>query len=495
MAETIDCVKRALAAELRARNSTRARGAKHPDEVWVSIWLHLSMVDIVTASHVCHAWRCLALRTPRLWCSLDFYSSCHYDRCKCDLCASIKYCDGLCSHGCVLKSGRTNERLVVELLARSHQLPLRLSLDVDGYGDSFKYFCGALTPHVSRVITLTSAGDKIYALAGFLTYFSQLPELRSLTSQDSSPCHYSRLFRRHIMLPKLQQLEYHGSIGDYDKVYKDADIMPSVQSLTTTWISSVQLCALLNACSNLKRLRVRMIPERADEDIGSWKDSCLLVQDSAHDIDDILVSNLTSSLDEVADTAFGHPERRRLTFEYSRSLPASFDAFSFSGFAIFGHLKGGATDLECTFEANATGRIHVTTHEGQRLQRTVITSAVVLPMLWVHLVIFSLETLHLDARMWPAMTTAAPGCLQHLRVLRLGLPHAFGFRNLLDTLPAALCVPNLRELDIYSVDGDVAFAHIGDVQAFTRSLRVKRPFRLTVQHSVCVEIDSPLEDT
>ncbi|KZW01425.1 hypothetical protein EXIGLDRAFT_692894 [Exidia glandulosa HHB12029] len=80
------CLSAAHAVALRKRNSTTSMQHRLPDELWPLVWAQAHLSDRITLTHVCHFWRTLALRSPRMWTHVEMYSLEHRLGCDCNRC-------------------------------------------------------------------------------------------------------------------------------------------------------------------------------------------------------------------------------------------------------------------------------------------------------------------------------------------------------------------------------------------------------------------------
>ncbi|KZV82823.1 hypothetical protein EXIGLDRAFT_843398 [Exidia glandulosa HHB12029] len=211
-----DC---AVAAELHERNAERISRLRIPGELWVEIWSHLPMRDIVTATHVCHMWRSFALASPSLWSTLEVVNSRHHEECECAACQAVDFWDMTCKGcRCPVVPGRANTELVRLLVPRSKSVALSCLVDTEDNSDFHEAakLASILAPHCQRLVHLDwGKHNASESLAEFLRHFDALPVLRSLTMKGS---YAAPQFSRNIQLPNLQLLTVCHSpySGDYD---------------------------------------------------------------------------------------------------------------------------------------------------------------------------------------------------------------------------------------------------------------------------------------
>ncbi|KZV89386.1 hypothetical protein EXIGLDRAFT_838567 [Exidia glandulosa HHB12029] len=260
-----DC---AIAAELHQRNAERMLRFRLPGELWVEIWSHLPMRNIVTVTHVCHMWRSLGLASPSLWSTLEVVNSRHHEECECEACAAIQLWDMTCK-GCrrPVVPGRANTELVRLLVPRSKSVALSCLVDTEDNSDRHEVakLAGILADHRQRLVHLDwGRHGAIESLAEFLQHFDALPVLRSLTMGDS----YADVeFSRNIRLPSLQQLSLCGS--PYSTEYDWTSgrlVLPSVNRLEYRMISPDPegLISALEVVPNARILDLRAQPYDAE---------------------------------------------------------------------------------------------------------------------------------------------------------------------------------------------------------------------------------------
>ncbi|KZV82828.1 hypothetical protein EXIGLDRAFT_843401 [Exidia glandulosa HHB12029] len=253
----------AVAAQLHERNAERMRRLRLPDELWVEIWSHLPMRDIVTATHVCHMWRSLALVSPSLWSTLEVVNSRHHEECGCAACQAVDFWDMTCK-GCrrPVVPGRANTELVRLLVSRSKSVALSCFVDAKDNSDRREVveLAGILAPRRQRLVHLDWGNYGVESLAVFLRHFDALPGLRSLTMKGS---YAAPQFSRNIQLPSLQLLTvcYTPYTDDYDWT-SGRLILPSVTSLEYRLISADTegLISALEMVPNARTLDLRAQP-------------------------------------------------------------------------------------------------------------------------------------------------------------------------------------------------------------------------------------------
>ncbi|KZV95220.1 hypothetical protein EXIGLDRAFT_748260 [Exidia glandulosa HHB12029] len=254
----------AIAAELHERNAERMRRLRLPGELWVEIWSHLPMRDIVTASHVCHLWRSLALASPSLWSTLEVVNSRHHEECRCKACQAVELWDMTCK-GCrrPVVPGRANTELVRLLVPRSKSVALSCFVDAKDNSDRRQVveLAGILAAHRQRLVHLDwGPNGAIETLADFLQHFDALPVLRSLTMGGS----YADVqFSRNIRLPSLQQLSVCGSPYSTNYYWSSGRlVLPSVTRLEFRIISADPdgLISALEMVPNARTLDLRAQP-------------------------------------------------------------------------------------------------------------------------------------------------------------------------------------------------------------------------------------------
>lgn len=179
--DTLHANVNALVEQLKAstietvRSTVRLCNARQPinrlaGAVLRSVWELLPFNDRIAISHVCYAWRALALDTPQLWSRINIssrwkdvcglYGS---DYCEHAYCELSSECDCSC---CSISTDpryrdvapQSNLKALAPLLARSAPLPFQLHLTFTTrriHGNTLDILKKRLHPHVARMSSLT----------------------------------------------------------------------------------------------------------------------------------------------------------------------------------------------------------------------------------------------------------------------------------------------------------------------------------------------------
>lgn len=329
-----------LAVELAACNFLRMTRAWLPEDVWLLVWDFLHMDDLVAVSHVCHAWRSLALASPRLWTELEFRHDLHHGGCRCDLCIAAR--GTKCRRcGTYVQIGSTNMRIVRKLLPCSKPLPLSLTIllpdsdtDVRLSHRPLQKLAAALMARKGRLQKLSGWGlDDAYGIS--LTDFLRLcPAFPSLTVLDDEA--NGVWFKRHISLPSLQQVRFYGS--PYTKDYDHSSgplVFPSVAKLDLTFRSFEDLVSSLEAVPNASTLHLHM---GYDDPYRRWTPQQQeRVRMLLKGIEHIQVKALNPDIDGPLLMALRDSSRREFTLYYCDGHRRTDD---FADFHIFADVQG-----------------------------------------------------------------------------------------------------------------------------------------------------------
>ncbi|KZV95206.1 hypothetical protein EXIGLDRAFT_834468 [Exidia glandulosa HHB12029] len=250
-AEARTCLESAVACELRAHNEERVSQLRLPQELWVEVWGHLPMGDVVSISHVCHLWRSLALASPSLWSTLEVFSDMHVNDCDCEECGSIaKHCIVCKRCRRTPTLGTKNTKLIRHLLPRSKSCALSLIIRLSDY--ETKELARLITPHRRRLVRIECNDYDSRIMAAFLSHFEALRAVRELSTDGSAP---PVSFMKKIKLPSLQQLKVRGTpFNDRYDYASGRLVFPSVTRLVLPYGKHETLILTLEVVPNLEAL-------------------------------------------------------------------------------------------------------------------------------------------------------------------------------------------------------------------------------------------------
>ncbi|KZV93550.1 hypothetical protein EXIGLDRAFT_835620 [Exidia glandulosa HHB12029] len=215
-----------------------------PEEIWGLIWSSLPLADLVTATHVCRAWRAAALDIPALWTEIVIMPKRHASTCDCAPCsASATAHDRPCT---------LNTRRLAVLLNRSRGAPLDVCIymwhatDLLNDDGSFALICSMLGQHSSRLVSLEARLSSGNLLHGLMMSLNSLPLLRCLLLRASGSTNLSSLPL--VAMPKLATLRTGPS------VLWDA-LITTAPALLAVSVSVQTVTELVNVLSSVPALR------------------------------------------------------------------------------------------------------------------------------------------------------------------------------------------------------------------------------------------------
>lgn len=267
----------ALAVPIRARNARKSAVFSVPNELWVSTWSYLPAHDRVIVSHVCHAWREVALAAPTLW--TEIVSTYHsqlasgIDYWRCQKCSSFQPPEIISSSLAFVRA----------LLDRSGGLPI--SVRVINHHDSphLSYMCDlghVLQESESRLAELhISVGSESYLAFALLDALQTLPALRALTvSITEEDVRYGDpVFEDWYGFPALESLNLSPGLS-----WGHSFELPRLRVLSLAVYGPFDLSTILCGCPALQSLSI--IPRFAPDEpwdaallkrLGTVPDVCI----------------------------------------------------------------------------------------------------------------------------------------------------------------------------------------------------------------------------
>ncbi|EJD44970.1 hypothetical protein AURDEDRAFT_165842 [Auricularia subglabra TFB-10046 SS5] len=236
----------ALAAPIRARNIGHSIWFKLPRALWPAVWLLLRMTDRFRVSHVCHAWREVALAAPALWTEISVAS--HFE-----------FANG------------TDCWMFRTLLDRSGGLPISIrarNCETPPHPDYLRLLGRLLNQNSSRIEELSINGATSSFAVTLLGALRTLPVLRTLTLRidelhrgTSTP-----VFEGAHSLLVLESLDISPGLS-----WGVPGKLPRLRTLSLAVYDPRELFAVMRDCSALQFLR---ITPRFGPDIA-WDDALL----------------------------------------------------------------------------------------------------------------------------------------------------------------------------------------------------------------------------
>ncbi|KZV96704.1 hypothetical protein EXIGLDRAFT_833416 [Exidia glandulosa HHB12029] len=425
------CVENALLEERRGQNSERMRQLGLPNEIWLKVWEFLPMDSVLVVSHVCHLWRSLALGSPPLWTTLDFFSDEHAEDCGCSEHRALDRYDFSCRFcSRYVTIGQNNSELMRNLLPRSLHHGISLNLHIAGAPDPVTYLLADIIgPHAQRIVHWHFRGQGYFDPTPLLRSVDALPALRCL----SLPVTGLQL-SRNISLPNLEEAKVDYSIysSDYD-VATGLLSFPSVKTLHfrlgPTSIYSNALASTLSTMPNLQTLHLSNRPAVAPS-LHELGDGRTLVSQ----IPQVRISDLGLANRSLIDIFYA-PQHRSFIVEYESDYSAGFSAFAaheeVHGFSIFAdlgdHIELSITAHEVPLSRWDNESVELLKFAGSdshgRHRCIQFPSQEPTPTLWIYIPLQSVTTLHVWAifmmLFWPPELRLE---LPALHMLTISLP-------------------------------------------------------------------------
>ncbi|EJD38042.1 hypothetical protein AURDEDRAFT_172921 [Auricularia subglabra TFB-10046 SS5] len=247
-----------------------------PNELWLMIWDDFPLEALLVVSHLCRAWRSLAIGCPSLWCDLTFRTSIPSANCPCDNC-NLSSDEGTADS---TLAGSSNLLVITGVLHRSLSLPLDIRILVDHpwvQEAPIQSLAAALVAHASRIASISFITDDPDAPLAFFPRFSSLPALEFLAVRYTDELEDSEPFRigggqPELLLPVLRQFEIPRGIG---VVPRNTMLL---ETLAVAYCSAGSVLPLVLGAPNLVELKLRFPnalprPDAAD-DCERLNDAC-----------------------------------------------------------------------------------------------------------------------------------------------------------------------------------------------------------------------------
>lgn len=456
------------------------RGPWLPDDIWYIVWDSLPMDDRLAVSRVCKYWRSLALSSPRLWSELDFFDTSHGADCECETCEGMRRYDIGCHNCCGEEVGSTNLRTIRELLSRSLQVPLSLSITVieDNGFDSHSawHLLHALKPHAARIQRLSFSDASSQYIAEFFAAFPSLPALTSCTSDQDN-----LQFVKPIDLPSLQRLK------TSDRLYHSGNRNSGLLSFpAVTYLDFVPNLLthfewMLEAVPNATTLRLSV-----HYPLDTTAQNVQRVRDLASKIEHVHICGSRTRYDDHLLAIFRDPRRQTLTFDYSvdaaESAPGALN--------ILADLEPPDIELSISSipkEYSTCTWVTLAGTDSRGLRRSVGCPVTAVEQAWKHLSPASASALSIDAALCSSLVQpgAFPACASARRLTLDLTDNRFVETREPDSTP---CFPALSTLVLRKRDGPQGRVTIAHLIAVVHQLRGKDdPLQeLVLQH---VEIE------
>lgn len=457
-----DCAEVAIAAALAQRNTTTCAAVRLPDDLLLASWTHIGMTDRIVASAVCRRWRDVALDSAALWADVQATSFLH-GSCECTSCRE--------------GPRRPHNLHDVEIaLRRGKDVPITLTITVTAVeGDPFiEELQRMLQPSIDRFAALHVRDMDGDALCTFLTGFTTLPALHSITyertSGTSERITTGYALEGAINLPALVHVELDYPVQPLPHRLAGEVSFPSVRVLQCPFEDAARMHGALEAFPHLDHLHVRLPPRLFDIN------AVLKISDT---IADIRISAVQQYHEVWIISYFTTGYRMRLHLHYA-DRPSR-------GFEILENLSP-AVHLACTVDSAVSGGREITVmarDDAVGRQRSLSFSAAhhsALAELWTSCPASSVTTLDVDSVLWTALLPAldSDNAIARLTV-RIRDPADFTA-----TAGATPHFPRLEYLCLQSVWGPARLA-LTSVLAFVEALGVRGPLERLHLDSVVLE--------
>ncbi|KZV97588.1 hypothetical protein EXIGLDRAFT_832731 [Exidia glandulosa HHB12029] len=398
-----------LASCMRRRNATSSFQCRLPDELWSAIWEDdaLTISDWISFSHVCHAWRRLALLSPRLWRDISFVTR-PPPECSCTTCL-----DDETSHLEVQFA-----RLDV-LLPRSSPLPFNFRISCPDNAQIVSLslilrLAQTFEPHGRRLARMHAEFDDPTKLCSFLGSLESLPTLRVLVADTTFGSTVDQRVSLPISrdrMPQLQTLNLSHWDFDYEPFPLADPCMLSVKDLSYTFTCADDLIRLFRSFPRLETVTLCPIDGDLAADFNSALD-VLEIRRLAAKVQDVTLVDVSDLQEALFVDMFHGPERGAMTMDFFNTPhPASLSSLA----DLRESLGDGEVELALTCIGASSVLITAQTLDGRRRRRftfphhrrddldDVQILDRVFSRIWEFLPPSSVDTLVIDAETWSAL--------------------------------------------------------------------------------------------
>lgn len=422
-----------------------------PDELWLLVWAQAHLADRITLTHVCHFWRTLALRSPRMWTHVEVYSLEHRLGCDCNRCtfqeeekfqrhspvdSAASSSDGdeeqedgdsdADSDDVGLADtdrrdpGWTNIRSLRHVLKRSGSLPFSLEFTCDMAKASIwigMRILNALASHghASRLreLNITYIDSLIvhYVLSRLKISLPVLEVLSCTRVRASSAPADALAIPIQIDMPALRVLEFGPELAwrDIRTGSNPEPQLPSLRRLELTvipWTAWRSLRSMLELCPTLEELHLHLGPY----DVGSTFNVAPSdgIDDACRGIRILTIDGVGSSCESTILRLFAHSASQRA------SLALRYSTFTTLGFGILGDLPRDEPKELLVVHAAGVFSIEAKTVAPTGSQTRALSCPVpahdgsLWPRVWKHLAPPSIVKLDVDVSLFTALIRTMP---------------------------------------------------------------------------------------
>lgn len=448
------CLSAAHAVALRKRNSTTSMQHRLPDELWLLVWAQAHLADRITLTHVCHFWRALALRSPRMWTHVEVYSLEHRLGCDCNRCTfqeEEKFVPSspVDENGSGSSSGSdeegdddgasdsdedanadigrhdpgwTNIRTLRHVLKRNGSLPFSLEFTCDMAEASIWVAMRILNAlashgHASRLreLNITYVNPLIVrcVLSALKVSVPVLEILSCTRIHANSAAAQSFAIPIQIDMPALRVLEFSPELAWTDnRTGSDPGAqLPTLRRLELTvipgpWTAWRSLRSMLELCPTLEELHLHVDP--VDNDSNFNVSPSHGIDDACRGIRNLTIDGVGSVCESTILRLFAHSASQRA------ALSLRYSTFTTLGFGILGDLPKDEPKELLVVHAAGVFSIEAKTVGPTGSQTRALSCPVpahdgsLWPRVWKHLSSSSIVKLDVDVSLFTALIRTMP---------------------------------------------------------------------------------------
>lgn len=279
--------------------------------------------------------------------------------------------------------------------------------------------------------------------AFFVSLPTSLPILRAIickrSPSDRTGMYSVELVDRQVSWPALRSIEFHSHLTFYGYLTGDLHL-PSVRTVSTTFLEAAQLQTYVKACPDLATLCVRMTDADATP---SWYDS---IRSQTRRIGVLRICELTHENEDRALTMFHHSGSRGLALHYANKFAVGAGT---RGLQILADLRDDV-DFSFTLDSDTQMTIVAVDRHGckRELKFRLFTASVFPCDIWNHLLPAAVRSLTLLSHLWLHSKLLPP--LPSVKKLTLILTEPQSLPNLVaaSRAPHVAVLPRLEVLHL-----------------------------------------------
>ncbi|KZV93552.1 hypothetical protein EXIGLDRAFT_835622 [Exidia glandulosa HHB12029] len=399
--------------------------AELPDEIWGHIWSYLRLCDLVAATHVCRAWRTMALDNSTLWGRIILGPMRHVSSCECVTCCGIanlherpRYLDQCIGRLEILLDRSKNASLDVTLGTTLISEP-RLE------SGPFGRICGILCRHSSRLVSLElllPCGEWVRILIYSL---ETLPCLRRLEIRNSGStgldCSLASTLAFSPM-PNLATLNCGDSVK-WDQMIASA---PAVLSLCTCVWSVAHLENVLHSFPAFRELSLAM-------DMSDWSETsglADLIRERCGQLQILQLTRVPARLDATSLALLVQSRTPDVTIVVSQDFPTEGADSNLSSCTVLSTLAQLSGSISLVFTDRPAGlRFSIIARDAHRVRKLELPqtwpTAQALKFTWTEIAASSIVSLDFPwvFRTLVLATLASLPALEHLTIIVPWSPH------------------------------------------------------------------------